>query len=161
MAKKKNYNTSLIKTTLSYSTNEIAELFNIHKRTVQLWYDEGLPRIDDRKPYLVLGEILKEFIKDRQHKRKKQCKPDELYCCKCREPRQSLNNFVNIRFLNEKRLLIMGKCCQCNTKLNRVSSTDKLDEIGKIFEIQTILNQDLIGFNSSIVNTDKKGVNLT
>lgn len=78
--KKRTYNPNLIKETLSYSTQEIADLLNIHKRTVQEWHKEGLPRIDSRKPFLVLGSNLKEFIRSRQNKRKQKCRINEFYC---------------------------------------------------------------------------------
>ena len=69
MAKyRKTFNTNLIKNTLNYSTNDIVELYNIHKRTVQEWFKEGLPKIDEHKPFLALGRDLKQFIKERQNK---------------------------------------------------------------------------------------------
>lgn len=47
MAKKKRtYNTNLIKVRHSYTTVEIAELYKIHRRTVQSWLKQGLQVID-------------------------------------------------------------------------------------------------------------------
>jgi hypothetical protein len=154
--KKRKYNTNLIKETLNYSANDIADLYKIHKRTPQQWFKEGLPKIDNRKPFLTLGFDLKEFIKNRQKKRKKKCNPNELYCCKCRKPQTSCNNLVDIKIMNERRLMIMGICSQCNTQTNKLSSLRKLGNIQEIFAVQTIHNQDLIRFNPSIVNTDIK-----
>lgn len=152
--KKRKYNTNLIKETLSYSIHEIAELFRIHRGTVRQWIKEGLPIIDNRKPYLVLGSDLKEFIKKRQGNRKTRCNANELYCCKCRKPQTSWNNLVDLKILNERRFLIMGICIQCNTRTNKLSSLKKLDDIKGIFDVQTIHDQDLIGFDPSIVNTN-------
>ena len=159
MARKtKKYNINLIKQTLSYSVIEIAELFNLHKRTVQTWLQEGLPKIDNKRPFLVLGSELKEFISRKQKKRKKKCKQDEFYCCKCREVRQSRNNLVSIKILNEKSGLIKGICNQCNTKINKIFPIKKLGEIKEIFVVQRIDNKDLNGFSGAIVNTDLKEV---
>jgi hypothetical protein len=152
--KKRKYNTNLIKETLSYSTYDISELYRIHKGTVRQWLKEGLPMIDNRKPYLVFGSDLKEFIKKRQGSRKTKCNSNELYCCKCRKPQSSWNNVVDLKILNERRLLIMGICGQCNTLTNKLSSLKNLDEIKEIFDVQTIHDQDLIGFDPSIVNTN-------
>lgn len=155
MAKKKRkYNTNLIKETLNYSIYDISVLFGIHKGTVRQWFKEGLPMIDNRKPYLVLGSDLKEFIKKRQSSRKTRCNPNELYCCKCRKPRTSWNNLVDLKILNERRFLIMGICSQCDARINKLSSLKNLDRIKEIFDVQTIHDQDLIGFDPSIVNTD-------
>ncbi len=156
--KKRKYNTRLIKQTLSYSTQEIVSLFDLHKRTVQEWYTQGLPRIDDRKPFLVLGLHLKEFLDKRQGNRKKHCQTKEFYCFSCKEPRQSWENIVDIKFLNEKRLMIVGLCVQCNTPLNKISSPKKLDELHKIFVVQQIHNQHIFGSTTTIYNTDKNEV---
>jgi hypothetical protein len=154
--KKRKYNTNLIKETLSHSIYGIAELFGIDRGTVRRWIKEGLPMIDSRKPYLVLGSDLKEFIKKRQGNRKSKCNSNELYCCKCRKPRTSWNNLVDLKILNERRILIIGICSQCDTRINKLSSLKKLDNIKGIFDVQTIHNQDLIGFNPCIVNADIK-----
>ena len=119
---RKTFNTNFIKNTLNYSTNDIAELYRIHKRTVQEWYKQGLTRIDDRKPYLVLGAHLKEFLENRQKKRKTKCRIDEFFCCKCKSPRKAWENLVDLKILNHKNLLIMGLCDICNTKINKISS---------------------------------------
>jgi len=158
--KKRTYNPNLIKETLSYSTQEIADLLSIHKRTVQEWHKEGLPRIDSRKPFLVLGSNLKEFIRSRQNKRKQKCRINEFYCMKCKEPRQSRNNLVDIRFLSASRLLVIGLCVQCHTRINKIGSIKNIDEITKIFAIQQIHNRDLVGFDLPSCNTDIEEVNL-
>jgi hypothetical protein len=159
--KKRKYNTHLIKQTLSYSTQDIVSLFGLHKRTVQEWYIQGLLRIDDRKPFLVLGFNLKEFLDKRQGSRKRHCQPNEFFCMKCRASRTSWENVVDIKFLNEKRLMIIGLCAQCNTPLNKISSPRKLDDLHKIFVVQKIHHEHLFGSNSSIYNTDKNEVIIT
>ena len=156
--KKKTYNTHRVKLTLSYSTQDIVTLFGVHKRTVQEWYTQGLPRIDARKPFLVLGGSLKEFLDKRQGSRRRHCQPNEFYCLKCKESRMSWENVVDIKFLNEKRLMVIGLCAQCNTPLNKIFSPKKLDELHKIFVVQKIHHEHLFGSNSPIYNTDKNEV---
>lgn len=134
----------------------MAELYKIHKRTVQQWLKEGLHKIDNRKPYLTLGYELKDFIKNRQNSRKQKCNLNEFYCCKCRKPQTSWNNLVDIKILNERKLLAMGICSQCNSRINKLFSLEKLQNIREIFVVQTIHNKDLIESNLSIVNTDIK-----
>jgi len=152
--KKRKYNTNLIKETLNYSIYGIADLYGIHRGTVRQWIKEGLPLIDNHKPFIVLGSYLKEFLKNRQGNRKTKCNANELYCFKCRDARTSWNNLVDLKILNERSLLIIGICSQCNTETNKLSSLKNLDEIQEIFDVQTIHNQDLIGFDPSIVNTN-------
>jgi hypothetical protein len=152
--KKRKYSPRRVKQTVAYSTQEIAALYSIHIRTVHEWYRAGLPTIDDRKPFLVLGEDLKMFLNARQKSRKIPCQINELYCTKCRTPRMSWENQVDIRYLTEKIILVVGLCPICNTTLNKAASAKKLDELHKIYMIQTVHERNLIGSSNPIVNTD-------
>lgn len=156
MAKKKTYNPNLVKKSLNYSVKDIAKLYKIHKRTVQEWFRKDLPKIDDRKPNLVLGYDLSDFIRNKQQKRKRKCLPNQFYCCKCREPRNSWNNLVDVKILNEKSLMIMGICALCKTAINKIFPTKRLTEIQNIYVVQRIHNKDLVGSNQPIVKTDIK-----
>ena len=159
MAKnKQNYNTNKIKRTETYSVNQISDLFHIHKRTAQAWFKEGLQRIDNQRPYLVLGSELKRFIKERQNKRKQKCQIDELYCMKCRLPRKVKGNQVLIIRLNEKSAQIVGICCDCGSKVNQLNSLKNIEKIAKIFMVKKIVHKDLIGCDDSLLNTDLKQV---
>lgn len=140
MRKKKTYNPNFIKSTLSYSINDIAELYGLHKRTVQQWLKQGLQRIDNKKPYLIMGAELKRFIKYKRSKTKQKCQPNEFYCCKCRGPQKSRQNIVDINLINDRQILIMGVCSECHTKINRLSTIAKMKTIENIFCIQTIHN---------------------
>lgn len=152
----KRYNLNLIKSTVSYSTQEIASLFCIHKRTVQQWYQEGLLRIDSRRPFLVRGSDLKDFIKIKQARRKRKCRAEELYCLKCRLPRQPEANLVEIIILNQNQAIIKGLCCKCRTRINRITSVNHIELLKNVFVIQKIRHKDLRVSRLSNSNTDKK-----
>jgi transposase len=152
--KKRTYNPNLVKQTLSYSTQEIAALFGIHRRTVESWYAAGLPRIDNRKPFLVLGGDLKDFLRAKQKSKKVRCQINELYCFKCRTPRRSWEDQIDIKYLTETRIMLIGLCPQCNIILNKVASAKKIPELQKIFMIQKVHEKDLVGSNPPIYNTD-------
>jgi excisionase family DNA binding protein len=150
----KRYNLNRIKSLATYSTREIADLLGVHKRTVQQWYREGLPRIDDGKPFLSFGDDLKIFLRKKEADRKRPCKPDEMYCVRCRAPRNPLDLKIKIEILNEKKVIVYGKCYRCGCRLNRIVSTIKLPEIAKILVICRKADKDLDELTHSVVNTD-------
>lgn len=80
----KTYKLKVIKTRESYTTKRISEELNVHPRTIQYWYKEGLKTLDNKKPFLVMGYELKAFLEKKQKERKCTLKPDEFYCTKCR-----------------------------------------------------------------------------
>ncbi len=152
--KKRTYNTRLIRMGLSYSVQEVAGLFGLHKNSVLQWIKSGLPVIDQRKPYLIHGADLAAFIKKRQSGRKHKCQPHEFYCCKCRTSRKAWENQVDIVIKNKSKLVITAICAVCNTALHRAGAVRKLAEYQKIFSVQTLREQHITDRNQPIVMCD-------
>ena len=86
--------------------------------------------------------------------RTRKSKPDEFYCCKCKEPQRAWERQVDIKIINPNKLMIKGLCCKCNTAVNRLGTTKKLDEYKKIFDVQVIHNRHLIGCVNTNCRTD-------
>jgi hypothetical protein len=122
------YNVRLVRRDLSHTIQEIAELFSLHPNAVRRWVKAGLRTIDDRRPQLIHGSDLVEFLDKRQRGRKRRCAPDELYCCKCREPRRPRQGSVIVDRLNARQLMIRGNCELCGTRMNRGGSLARLPE---------------------------------
>jgi hypothetical protein len=107
---KRKFNVKLIKYNLTYSTQEVANLFNTTINTVSNWYKIGLQRIDNKKPSLVFGADLIKFLKNKQKRRKQKCAINEFYCCKCKLTRKPWENAVDIIYIDTKRIMIIGLC---------------------------------------------------
>jgi hypothetical protein len=142
---KKTFNPNLIRINLSYSVSDIAGSLKVHKRTVLMWHKEGLPAIDNSKPYLFNGKDLRSFIKTRQNKRKFKCAEDEFYCFKCREIRKSMNNSVCIHINDEKHLNITGFCAVCECRLNKAGALINIERIKQVFAVESIKEKELLG----------------
>src|ERR1035441_9471666 len=87
MKAKRRPNHRLVKIHRSYTVEEIAGLFRIHKNTVRAWVKAGLPTSDRKRPMLVLGADLAAFLQTRRVKHKQPCKAGEFYCFRCRSPK--------------------------------------------------------------------------
>jgi hypothetical protein len=143
-AKKRTYNTRLIKRDYSYGIQEIVELFDLHKTTVRNWIKLGLPLIDKSRPYLIHGSELIVFLNLRQAKRKKTCKPHELFCFKCREPKASCEGLIDIEIRNPKLLQLIGLCATCSTQTFKAGAVNKLPDYMKIFDVQKMQGRHII-----------------
>jgi hypothetical protein len=84
---KRRPNHRLVKIHRSYTVEEAARVFGIHKNTVRAWIDAGLPVCKDMRPHLILGRELAAFLQARRAKKKRPCAPGEMYCFRCRVPR--------------------------------------------------------------------------
>ena len=133
MMKRRHPNHRLVKINRSYTVEEIAKLFGIHKNTVRHWVKDGLVAIDDKRPMLILGHVLVEFLQTRRMKNKQTCKPGEFYCLRCRAPRSPAGNMADYVPVTEKIGNLVAICPVCNAIMNRNVSLARIGEFqGKV-----------------------------
>lgn len=97
--------------------------------TVFRWIrDEGLPRIEAGRKYLVHGSSFYVFIENKIKKRKKPCKTGEIFCCKCKCPRTPNPETLKPKKQANKTYRVFARCSVCNTKMNTVVSGKKWSE---------------------------------
>lgn len=131
--RKRCYDTRRIKREYSYTLQEIAKLYGIHKNAVRQWIKRGLQKIDKQKPLLIHGSALFSFLKAQQKKRKSTLNANEFYCLKCRVPRVAYENAVDIVIRNNTQLSIQGLCSECETPLRRVGRVSRIPDYEKAF----------------------------
>lgn len=130
-----NYNPNLVKIHRSYTIEEAAAIFGIHKNTVSQWCANGLPFMKEKKPYLILGSDLKQFLKHRRKQNKKKCNVDEMYCLRCKQLSKPAENFVEYKPQSDKSGRLIGMCSCCECIIQKIVSFHKLEEYSKVFDI--------------------------
>ena len=118
MAKRK-IDARRVKIHRNYTISEVAELLGVHKNTVQHWLKSGLPHIRDRRPLLILGQDLKEFLNGRRLRGRKPCLPGHLFCLKCREPRRPAAQMLDYVPITLTSGNLKGICEVCETFIYR------------------------------------------
>lgn len=121
-------NPHLVKIHRSYTVEEVAKLFGVHKNTVRNWIKQGLPTCDDKRPTLILGRDLVAFLQVRRTKNKRTCQPGEIYCVKCRAPKKPAADMVDYQAITEKVGNLVALCPACNSIMNRRVSLTKLEQ---------------------------------
>ena len=126
-------NPKLVKIHRSYTVEEAAALCGVHRNTVRQWLRSGLPSIDERKPLLILGRSLAEFLHARRALNKRPCKPGEIYCMRCREPRQpaGLDAIYRPRTVGLGDLIGLCQVCTCRM-YRRVNFTNLASVRGQL-----------------------------
>lgn len=104
-------------------------MFGIHKNTVRSWVKAGLATIDNKRPMLILGHDLSEFLQARRVKNKQTCKPGEMYCVRCRAPKFPAANMVEYSPVTEKFGNLIAICPDCDSIINRRVSLARIGEI--------------------------------
>jgi len=126
---KRHPNHRLVKIHRSYTVEEAAKLLGKHKNTVRRWVKDGLGTIDDKRPMLILGHDLVEFIKKRRAKNKQRCKPEQFYCVRCRAPKFSAGDMADYAPVTEKFGNLIAICPDCDSIMNRRVSLARIGEV--------------------------------
>jgi len=129
-----------IKRHLSYTTDEAARAIGATRGTVRRWLDKGLPAIRDRKPFLILGKDLADYMA-RKGKPKRSCPPGTCYCVKCRDVRQPAGNMAEFVPINASSGNLRALCPDCGSLMHRRTSLDQLEAIRAIFEVAIVERQ--------------------
>ena len=155
--RKRHPNHRLVKIHRSYTVEEIADLFGIHKNTVRGWVKAGLAISDDKRPMLILGHDLAAFLQARRVKNKQTCKPGEIYCVRCRAPKLPAADMADFSPVTEKFGNLIAICPDCDTIINRRVSLAKLGQVcGKMDITFPQALQHIVESTKPTVNSDLK-----
>ncbi len=135
--KRRTYNVRLVRWDYSYTIQEIATLFDLHKNTLSQWLKAGLKPIDSNRPLLIHGSDLVNFLLTKQSTRRTRCQPDEFFCFRCRAPRQPQGRKVEVHPRNAKLLKLVAHCAVCGTKMNQSGSVRQLPAYRQVFNCTT------------------------
>jgi len=135
MKKRRHPNHRLVKGNRTYTVEEIATLFDNHKNTVRQWIKDGLTTTDDKRPMLVHGQDLVDFLKARRLKNKRKCRPGELYCVRCRAPKLPAGGMADYCPITEKYGNLVAICPDCNSLMNRHVSLARIGEFSRKVDI--------------------------
>ena len=124
-----------IKVHYSYTIEEAARLLGVHKHTVRLWSRAGLPIIGTRRPYLIQGLALRDFLATRQRRRRQRCRPGEIYCLPCRAPKSPAGLMAEYMPLTVERGNLRGICPDCERLIHRVVALSKVESVRGNLEV--------------------------
>lgn len=116
--------TWVAKTHRTYTIAEAAELFGCHRNTVRLWMRQGLEAVTPVKPFLIHGTSLNAFHAERRKSGKRPCRPGEIYCLPCREPRRPDAGVFDYVAITPTTGMVIAICPDCgrlmHQRVNRV-----------------------------------------
>lgn len=123
----------LVKIHRSYSVEEAARLLRVHKNTVREWLRRGLPSIDQRRPIVILGRELADFLYRRRRANKRTCPPGQIYCMRCRCPQVPAGDMADYLPMTATGGNLVGLCPVCDALMYRRVSLSRLGEVlGKL-----------------------------
>ena len=149
MGKKRYSNYRLVKIHRSYTVEDMVDLFGVHPNTVRHWIRCGLAMIDDRRPSLVLGRELADFLKAFRNRNKQPSEPGKIFCVRCKAHHPPAGNLVECQLVTEKIGHLVAICPVCQSILNRRVSLSKVDEVCKGLEVSFVQSQEQLNESQS------------
>lgn len=113
-----------------YTAWEASEVLGCHRQTVLRWVNErGLRADKTQKPWLIEGDVLKEFLGARQAWKSKKAALHELYCFGCKTLREPAARMAEYVHETSSGGLLKALCPECTTVMNKKVRRADLDEI--------------------------------
>jgi hypothetical protein len=121
-------NHRLVKTHRTYTVEEVARRWSVHRNTVRQWLKRGLPTIDRKRPLLIHGRDLATFLLARRQRDRRPCAQGEIYCVRCRVPRFPAGGVADYEPLTPVQGNLIGICPICECLIYRRVSLARLHE---------------------------------
>lgn len=150
-------NPRLAKIHRTYTVEEAARLYGVHRNTVRQWIKQGLSTCDQHRPLLILGSDLGRFLRAKTTANKRPCKPGQAYCVKCREPRTPALGMADYQAITPGSGNLVGLCPDCGTLMYRRVNLAKLLAVQGSLEVRiTEARKRIDESNRPSVNSDFK-----
>lgn len=124
-----------IKMHRTYEIGEAADVLGVTPQTVRAWTRQGLAVLTDRRPYLIVGEALKDFLRKRETTRGRPLNLGEFFCFRCKTPTASAVGHADYIALTASSGRLETFCALCEGPCSRVVKWGDLPLWGGILEI--------------------------
>lgn len=144
-------NPRLAKVNRTYTVEEVARLYGLHRVTVRRWLKtRELRAIDNRRPVLIHGTALRTFLSRRRGAGRRPTPPGHIYCFSCRQHRRPALGMADFhppvgRGAGNLRAL----CEACETVMNRRARWDAIPEIMPGVEVRVVERAERIAERST------------
>lgn len=122
-------NPKLAKIHRTYTVEEVARLYDVHRNTVRQWIKGGLACMDTARPTLIRGQDLANYLRKKRLAKKRPCQPGQIYCMRCRVPRQPAEQQAVYEAHTPTQGNLIGQCPTCGSRMFRRVSFATLAQI--------------------------------
>lgn len=108
---------------MSYTIKEMSDCLNVSQKTCLRWIEKGLPTVPGhKKPILMLGSEIKNFLRSKDSKKKVKLKRNEFYCLTCKAARKAKRGSIK-KSRGQKTAI----CSVCSGKMSRTNQLSQKD----------------------------------
>jgi hypothetical protein len=137
----KRFDARRVKIHRSYQVDEAAKVLGSHKNTIRNWLGNGLEPIDERRPILIPGSKLRDYLQTRRRQSRSPCGPGQIYCLRCRTPKDPRSGTVDYIPITPTSGNLRGVCPDCLGPIYRTVSLSRLATVTGKLTISYALGQ--------------------
>ena len=119
-----------------YTVEEAADTMGVHPNTVRAWIARGLPVLDERRPLLIRGADLRQFLTRQRRDRKRPTGPGRIFCLACRAPKVPAGGMVDFQPMANGSGNLAGLCPDCDRLIYRRVSERSLESVCAGLDVQ-------------------------
>lgn len=128
-----------IKRLWPYTYGEAAAALGVSKRTVQNWVrKEGLVAFRNRRPHLIPGEHIIDFLRNRADGRKTTLGIAEFYCLSCRDARKPVSGMVDCDLSKPGAARLLALCDACGAVVNKRFPLARIEELHDLCDLRIV-----------------------
>lgn len=124
-----------VKAIRSYTVEEAAEAVGVTPQTVRSWIGQGLQALTARRPHLILGWALKEFVSHRRERRRQPLKLGEFFCFRCKAPTTAGQSIATYHKKTATHGRLEAFCVNCEGPCGRITAAETLAAWRALYEI--------------------------
>ncbi len=124
-----------IKSHRNYTIEQAASLAGVTKQTIRRWSQQGLPVMTRRRPFLIIGADLKEFIKERRISNAVPMPIGQFKCWACKSLGPPAFGLADYAPLSEKHGILHAICGTCEGAVTRFVSVADLKDWAETCEV--------------------------
>lgn len=128
-------NPRAIKAARTYTVEEAAIALHVSVGTIRSWVKSGLPLMKSQRPFLILGDALRDFLEDRAKVSKTNLLDHQLFCLTCKVGRAPMGLLVDCIPQTPGTARLLGLCGVCGGTCNRMISRSKIDYFSKVYSV--------------------------
>ena len=130
------FKTQAVKANKPYVVDELAYVACVSIATVRNWLKDGMKKVDENRPTMIMGFQALHYLKSRKANSKRPLKVGEFYCLRCKAPKMPFGAMADYVTTSAKGGRLMALCETCEGRCNRNISASDLPAFSKLLAIE-------------------------
>ncbi len=118
-----------------YTVKNAARIVGVSELTLRKWSRDGLKIIRDKRPHLLRGADLIDYLNKRHVANRNPMTETQCYCMRCKAPKNPMGGAFVFQQTSDLTGRLSGLCGDCGGKFGRFCNPSDLEFLSKVIAI--------------------------